>query len=93
MALPLVLNGAEADISPKHQQYLVIMRLDSAFYRRPGTEAEIPELGSYRTTTFGERFVIVVRSAEDEIAVLESRCQHREVEIPFTAETQGGAYR
>lgn len=46
-----------------------------------GLEAEVPEVGSYRTTTLGERSVIVVRSAEDEISVLENRCAHRGVEI------------
>jgi salicylate 5-hydroxylase large subunit len=46
-----------------------------------GLEAEIPTVGSYRTTTLGERSVIVVRSAEDEISVLENRCRHRGVQI------------
>jgi salicylate 5-hydroxylase large subunit len=46
-----------------------------------GLEAEIPEVGSYRTTTLGERQVIVVRSAQDRISVLENRCRHRGVQI------------
>ena len=46
-----------------------------------GLEAEIPEVGSYRTTMLGERSVIVVRSAENEVSVLENRCRHRGVEI------------
>jgi salicylate 5-hydroxylase large subunit len=46
-----------------------------------GLEAEIPTVGSYRTTTLGERSIIVVRSAENEISVLENRCQHRGVQI------------
>jgi salicylate 5-hydroxylase large subunit len=46
-----------------------------------GLEAEIPTVGSYRTNTLGERSVIVVRSAENEISVLENRCAHRGVEI------------
>jgi salicylate 5-hydroxylase large subunit len=46
-----------------------------------GLEAEVPTVGSYRTTTLGERSVIVIRSAEDKISVLENRCQHRGVAI------------
>lgn len=46
-----------------------------------GLEAEIPEVGSYRTTTLGEKQVIVVRSAADQISVLENRCRHRGVQI------------
>jgi salicylate 5-hydroxylase large subunit len=46
-----------------------------------GLEAEVPEVGSYRTTTLGERQVIVVRSAQDQISVLENRCRHRGVQI------------
>src|SRR3984893_15491316 len=46
-----------------------------------GLEAEVPTVGSYRTTTLGERSVIVIRSAEDKISVLENRCQHRGVRI------------
>ena len=46
-----------------------------------GLEAELPEVGSYRTTTLGERPVIVVRSTEDEISVMENRCRHRGVQI------------
>ncbi len=59
--------------------------LDRIWYGRnwlyAGLEAEVPEVGSYRTTTLGERSVIVVRSAENEISVLENRCRHRGVEI------------
>ena len=46
-----------------------------------GLEAELPQVGSYRTTTLGERQVIVVRSAPDQISVLENRCRHRGVRI------------
>jgi salicylate 5-hydroxylase large subunit len=46
-----------------------------------GLEAEIPTVGSYRINTLGERSVIVVRSAENEISVLENRCAHRGVRI------------
>ena len=46
-----------------------------------GLEAEVPEVGSYRTTTLGARPVIVVRSSPDEISVLENRCSHRGVKI------------
>jgi salicylate 5-hydroxylase large subunit len=46
-----------------------------------GLEAEVPEVGSYRTTTLGERSVVVVRSADDQISVLENRCRHRGVQL------------
>ncbi len=46
-----------------------------------GLEAEVPTVGSYRTNRLGERSVIVIRSAENEISVLENRCAHRGVEI------------
>ena len=35
-----------------------------------GLEAEVPDVGSYRTTTLAERQVIVVRSSQDQIRVL-----------------------
>lgn len=42
-----------------------------------GLECEIPEVGDFRTTTLGERPVIMVRSGESEISVVENRCAHR----------------
>jgi salicylate 5-hydroxylase large subunit len=46
-----------------------------------GLEAEIPEVGSYRTLTLGERAVIMVRSGEHEISVLENSCAHHGTRI------------
>ena len=46
-----------------------------------GLEAEIPAVGDFKTTILGERPVIVMRSAEDEISVLENRCAHRGVKL------------
>ncbi|MCL2428286.1 MAG: aromatic ring-hydroxylating dioxygenase subunit alpha [Alphaproteobacteria bacterium] len=46
-----------------------------------GLEAEIPEVGDHKTTTLGERPVVVVHSAPDEITVLENRCAHRGVKF------------
>ena len=40
-------------------------------------EAEIPKVGDYKTTTLGERPVIVIRSGPDEVSVVENRCAHR----------------
>lgn len=42
-----------------------------------GLECEIPEIGDFKTTSLGERPVIMVRSASDEITVVENRCAHR----------------
>jgi salicylate 5-hydroxylase large subunit len=42
-----------------------------------GLECEIPEVGDTKTTTLGERPVVMVRSAPDEITVVENRCRHR----------------
>lgn len=44
-------------------------------------ECEIPEVGDWKTTTLGERPVVVVRSAQDEISVVENRCAHRGVKF------------
>ncbi len=44
-------------------------------------EAEIPEIGDWKTTMLGERPVVVVRSAEGEVSVVENRCAHRGVKF------------
>jgi len=46
-----------------------------------GLEAEIPGVGDYKTTTLGERPVILVRSSDTEISVMENRCAHRGVKF------------
>src|SRR5690606_26021399 len=40
-------------------------------------EAELPEVGSYRTTFAGETPVVVVRDSDNEIYACENRCAHR----------------
>lgn len=40
-------------------------------------EAEIPEIGSYRTNFVGETPVIVVRDGDGEVYAFENRCAHR----------------
>jgi salicylate 5-hydroxylase large subunit len=42
-----------------------------------GLEAEVPDAGSFKRTTIGERSVIMVRNRHGEISVLENRCAHR----------------
>lgn len=46
-----------------------------------GLECEIPEVGDWKTTTLGERPVVMVRSAPGEITVVENRCRHRGVKF------------
>lgn len=40
-------------------------------------EAEIPQIGDFKTATLGERPVIVIRSGSDDVSVAENRCAHR----------------
>jgi len=42
-----------------------------------GLEAEIPEIGDFKRTVIGERSVIMVRSSEADIQVIENVCAHR----------------
>ncbi|MFM1980739.1 MAG: hypothetical protein RLZ68_2004, partial [Pseudomonadota bacterium] len=42
-----------------------------------GLEAEIPEPGDFKRTVVGERSVIMVRSAEGQVQVVENVCAHR----------------
>jgi salicylate 5-hydroxylase large subunit len=48
-----------------------------------GLQAELPEVGSYRTLTLGERPVIMIRSGagEGETSVVENSCAHRGTKI------------
>jgi salicylate 5-hydroxylase large subunit len=46
-----------------------------------GLEAEFPLVGAFKNTTPGERPVIVVRSGENEVSVVENRCAHRGVKF------------
>lgn len=46
-----------------------------------GLEAEVPEVGDFKTTVLGARPVIMVRSAEEIISVVENRCAHRGVKF------------
>ncbi len=55
--------------------------LERFFYRGHwcyvGLEAEVPGVGDFKRTVVGERSVIMTRSAEDEITVVENICAHR----------------
>ena len=42
-----------------------------------GLEVEVPEAGSFKRTSIGERSVILVRNKHGELNVLENRCAHR----------------
>ena len=42
-----------------------------------GLEVEVPEPGSFKRTSIGERSVILVRNKHGELNVLENRCAHR----------------
>jgi salicylate 5-hydroxylase large subunit len=57
--------------------------LDRIFYSNHwcyvGLEAEIPNPGDFKRTVVGERSVIVTRTQEGEIAVVENVCAHRGV--------------
>jgi salicylate 5-hydroxylase large subunit len=44
-----------------------------------GLEVEVPETGSFKRTSIGERSVIMVRGRGGEINVVENRCAHRGV--------------
>ena len=48
-----------------------------AHWNYVGLEAEIPKVGDYKRTVVGERSVIMTRSADDEISVIENVCAHR----------------
>jgi len=67
---------------------------DDALYRREldrffygpewsfiGLSAEIPEPGDFKTTTIGERSVILTRDRDGELYALENRCAHRGVQL------------
>jgi salicylate 5-hydroxylase large subunit len=42
-----------------------------------GLDIEVPDAGSFKRTTIGERSVIMIRNRKGEINVLENRCAHR----------------
>ena len=42
-----------------------------------GLEAEIPQIGDFKRTAIGERSVLMVRTAEDAVSVVENVCAHR----------------
>ena len=46
-----------------------------------GLECEVPEVGDWKTTTLGERPVVMVRSDPGTVTVVENRCRHRGVKF------------
>lgn len=46
-----------------------------------GLEVEVPEPGSFKRTSIGERSVILIRNKEGELNVLENRCAHRAMQF------------
>lgn len=59
--------------------------LDRIFYgphwSYVGLEIEVPEAGSFKRTTIGERSVIMIRNRQGQINVLENRCAHRAMQF------------
>ena len=57
--------------------------LDRFFYKGHwcyvGLECEVPAPGDFKRTAIGERSVIMVRDAQNDIHVVENRCAHRGV--------------
>ena len=51
--------------------------------------AELPEVGSFKTTHIGDKPVVVVRSSEDEFSCFANRCAHRGVK--FCKQSRGCA--
>jgi salicylate 5-hydroxylase large subunit len=55
--------------------------LERLFYRGHwcyvGLEAEVPNTGDFKRTVVGERSVVMVRAADDQIHVIENVCAHR----------------
>jgi anthranilate 1,2-dioxygenase large subunit len=62
-----------SDIYAREQQAL----FRGPFWNYLCLEAELPEVGSYRTTHVGDTPVIVARDANGEIYAFENRCAHR----------------
>lgn len=46
-----------------------------------GLEVEVPQPGSFKRTSIGERSVILIRNQEGELNVLENRCAHRAMQF------------
>lgn len=46
-----------------------------------GLECEVPDVGDFKTTTLGEKPVVMVRSDQETISVVENRCAHRGVKF------------
>lgn len=67
--------------------------LERIFYGRHwnyvGLEAEVPRPGDFKETKVGERSVIVVRTGDGSVSVVENRCAHRGVQ--FCQERSGHA--
>jgi salicylate 5-hydroxylase large subunit len=57
------------------------LELDRFFYgphwSYVGLEVEVPETGSFKRTSIGERSVIMVRNRKGGVSVVENRCAHR----------------
>jgi salicylate 5-hydroxylase large subunit len=54
-----------------------------------GLECEVPNAGDFRTTSVGERAVIMVRDPDGSINVVENHCAHRGVK--FCQKSHGNA--
>lgn len=75
-------GGSSRIPSPVYTSPEIYQReLERIFYGRHwsyvGLEIEVPEAGSFKRTSVGERSVIMIRNRRGEINVLENRCAHR----------------
>lgn len=75
---------------------LYVRELETFFYGPSwnyiGLDCEVPEKGSFKRSWIGERQVVIVRGAGDQIHVWENRCAHRGVRICWQNKGQAKSF-